>query len=367
MHEIKIGIIGCGVISDIYLANMKGVFDVLDVGFVADRFPEKAKEKAEQYGIPKWGTVPELLADDSIRIVVNLTTPLSHYQVAKDALLAGKNVYTEKPLGIDRVQGRELVDLAAEKGLLIGGAPDTFLGSGLQACRRAIDDGLIGKIVGATATFTHPGHETWHPSPRFFYQKGGGPVLDVGPYYITALVNLIGPVASVAGHARKTYEERTITSKPLYGTKIPVDVPTHYSSSLEFEDGALATTIFSFDVWGTTHPFIEIYGSKGSLNVPDPNTFDGPVRFLEARKDEWVALPVQENFRENSRGLGVADMAYAMLNGRTPRANGNLTYHVLDVMEGMDDAARQGRTIVIESTCERPKAMPLDASPKGWD
>lgn len=367
MDRIKIGIIGCGVISDIYLTNLTGMFGVIEVAACADMFVEKAQSQAAKYNIPKACTPQELLEDPAIKIVVNLTTPLSHYEVAKAALLAGKHVYTEKPLSVNREQGRELLELAIEKNLLLGGAPDTFLGAGIQACRKAIDEGLIGDIVGAVALFTCPGHERWHPAPAFYYEVGGGPVLDVGPYYLTALVNLIGPVAAVTGHARKTYAERTVSSEPLKGQKIPVEVPTHYSMSLQFENGAIGTMIHSFDVWGANLPRIEIYGSKGSLSAPDPNTFGGPAKILLAGESEWTDLPLEGVFTEESRGLGVADMAYSIINKRDFRANGQLTYHVLDVMEGMDDAAQSERHYHIQSSCERPAAMPGSPNPEGWD
>lgn len=367
MDNVTVGIIGCGVISDIYLTNLTSVFPNVDVRFCADIVPEKAQSQAEKYGVPKHGTTEELLADDAIEIVVNLTTPLHHYPVAKEVLEAGKCVYNEKPLSINRVLGRELLEMAREKGLLIGGAPDTFLGAGIQACRRAIDDGLIGEIVGATAFFTTPGHERWHPAPAFYYAVGGGPVFDMAPYYFTAMVSLIGPVAAVTGHARKTAPERVVGSEPLKGAKIPVEVPTHYSSSVEFANGAIGTAVFSFDVWGTHLPKLEIYGTKGSLGVPDPNTYDGPALWYQAGEKEWEELPLGTSFRKNSRGLGVADMAFALRNGRRPRADGALTYHVLDIMEGLDDGAKSGGHYRLESRAERPAPMPVDAEPKGWE
>ena len=367
MEKIGVGVIGCGVISDIYLKNMTGLFPVLDVRAAADVIPEKAAARADQYKIPKHGAPEELLADDSIHLIVNLTTPPHHFSVARAALSAGKSVYSEKPLGITRGQGRELLAMAAERKLHVGGAPDTFLGAGIQACRRAMDQGVIGDAVGAAAFCTGPGHEHWHPDPAFYYQSGGGPVFDMAPYYLTALVSILGPILNVRGHARKTHSRRIISSEPLKGTEIPVEVPTHYSSSLEFASGALATAIFSFDVWGSRLPGIEIYGTEGSLSLPDPNTFDGPARYLKARESDWTDLPLGRCFRENCRGLGAADMAYAILNGRKPRADGDIAGHVLDVMEAMGDAAEAGGGYGIESRCERPAAMPEDACPEGWD
>ena len=367
MERIGVGVMGCGVISDIYLKNMTHLFPILDVRAVADVVPAKAAARAGQYGIPRHGAPADVLADNSIAIVVNLTTPPHHYSVAKAALSAGKNVYNEKPLVMTRVQGRELLAMAGERNLHVGGAPDTFLGAGIQTCRRAVDAGLIGDVVGAAAFCAGPGHEHWHPSPAFYYQAGGGPVFDMAPYYLTALIALLGPVSAVSGHARQTHPRRIIASEPLKGTAIRVEVPTHYSSSLEFAGGALATTMFSFDVWGSRLPMLEIYGSAGSMSLPDPNTFDGPARYLKAGETDWTELPLGPWFRENCRGLGVADMAYAILNRRKPRADGDLAHHVLDVMEAMGDTAKTGDGHRIASRCERPTAMPEEASPDGWD
>ena len=367
MEKIGVGVMGCGVISDVYLKNMTRLFPVLDVRAVADVIPEKAAARAGQHKIPRHGAPEDLLSDDSIRIIVNLTTPPHHCSVAKEALGAGKNVYNEKPLGMTREEGRELMDMAAEGGLHGGGAPDTFLGAGIQACRRGMDAGLIGDAVGAAAFCVGPGHEHWHPSPAFYYHAGGGPVFDMAPYYLTALVSLLGPISGVRGHARRTHSRRIISSEPLKGTEISVEVPTHYSSSLEFAGGALASVMFSFDVWGSGLPRLEIYGSKGSLSLPDPNGFDGPARYLKAGETEWRELPLGASFRENCRGLGVADMAYAILRRRKPRADGDMAYHVLEVMEAMGDSGEAGGAHRIESRCGRPAAMPPDASPEGWD
>jgi predicted dehydrogenase len=309
--------------------------------------------------VPRACTTEELLADPEIQIVINITTPNSHAEVAFAVLEANKCVYNEKPLAIRREDGQRILEIAKEKGLLVGGAPDTFLGGGIQTCRKLIDDGWIGEPIAATAFMLGHGHESWHPDPEFYYKVGGGPMFDMGPYYLTALVNLVGPVRRVTGSTRITFPERTITSQPKYGTKITVDIPTHVVGVLDFQNGAIGTIITSFDVWGAQVPRIEIYGSAGSLSVPDPNTFGGPVRVLRAGSREWVEVPLLYGYAENSRGLGVADMAYALLSGRAHRANDQLTFHVLDIMHAIHDASREDKHVMLESTCERPALLPL--------
>lgn len=363
MGKTKVGIIGCGKISGIYLKNLTGTFEEVEVAAVADMVPERAKEKAEEYNIPKACSVNGLLADEEIQIVVNLTIPKAHADVSLSVLEAGKNVYIEKPLSVTREDGKKIVKKAAEKGLLVGCAPDTFLGAGIQTSIKLINDGWIGKPVAATAFMMCHGHERWHPDPEFYYQVGGGPMFDMGPYYLTALISMLGPVARVTGTTAITHETRTITSQPKYGKVIDVEVPTHVNGVLDFKSGAIATIITSFDVWSHQLPRIEIYGSEGSLSVPDPNTFGGPVLIRRKDAGNWSEMPLTHLYSENSRGLGVADMARALKSGGMNRANGNLAYHVLDIMHGIHDAAREGRHINLESTCERPEAMPMGLIP----
>jgi predicted dehydrogenase len=355
---VKVGIIGCGNISSVY-CKAGGRFDILELCGCADLIQERAEARAAQFDIPSACGVGELLADPEIEIVVNLTIPKAHAEVALAALEAGKSVYNEKPLAVSRADGLRILQLAKAKGLLVGGAPDTFLGGGIQTCRKLIDDGWIGEPVAATAFMMGHGHESWHPDPEFYYKVGGGPMFDMGPYYLTALVNLMGPVKRVTGSTRITFPERTITSKPKFGTMIKVDVPTHVVGVLDFRSGAIGTIITSFDVWGAELPRIEVYGSRGSLSVPDPNGFGGPVRIRQAGAKEWIEVPLAYGYRDNSRGLGVADMAYALRSGRPHRANGDLTYHVLDIMEAVHDASREGRHVELSSTCERPAPLPL--------
>jgi predicted dehydrogenase len=360
MKKVKVGVVGCGNISSIYFENMTKVFDILEVKAVVDLDKSRSQKASEAYGIPVvYDTVDEMLADKEIEIVLNITTPPHHAAVCIAALQAGKNVYVEKPLAIAREDGLKIKQLAEKKGLLAGGAPDTFMGGGIQTCRKLIEDGWIGEPVACTAFMTCHGHESWHPDPEFYYKTGGGPMFDMGPYYLTALVNLMGPVESVAGSTRITFPTRTITSEKKYGTVIDVEVPTHVAGLINFASGAIGTIITSFDIWAAELPRIEIYGSLGTLSVPDPNGFGGPVRYYKAGMKEWQEIPVLHGYTENSRGVGVADMAYALRSGRKHRANVDLTYHVLDIMHACRDACREGLTFRLSSTCEKPAPMPV--------
>ncbi len=355
---VKVGVVGCGNISDIYLRTCP-TFEILEVVACADLIPERAQAKAAQHDIPRACGVEELLADPAIEIVLNLTIPRAHASVALAALDAGKSVYNEKPLAITRAEGRRMLDLAEEQGRLVGGAPDTFLGAGIQTCRELIDDGAIGTPVAATAFMVNHGHEGWHPDPAFYYQIGGGPMFDMGPYYLTALVALLGPARRVTGSARISFPERTIASQPRAGARIAVEVPTHVAGVVDFASGAIATIITSFDVWSAQLPLIEIYGSEGTLSVPDPNTFGGPVYLRRAEEDARRQVPLIYGYAENSRGLGVADLAYALRTGRPARASGELAYHVLDIMHAIHDASRDGRHVELASSCARPAPLPL--------
>ena len=358
---VKIGIVGCGNISAAYL-KIAPTFDILEVAACADLDPERAQARAEEFEVPRACSVEELLADPSIEIVINLTIPGAHAAVGLAALEAGKCVYNEKPLAVSREDGRRVVDKALERGLLLGGAPDTFLGGGHQTCRKLVDDGWIGEPVAAAAFMVGHGHENWHPDPAFYYKQGGGPMFDMGPYYLTALVNLMGPVRRVTGMTRITFPERTITSEPKFGEKIEVEVPTHIAGVMEFGNGAVGTITTSFDVWGGQLPRIEVYGTEGSLSVPDPNGFGGRVQVKRGR-GEWQDVPLTHEYTENSRSVGVADMAYALRSGRAHRVNGDLAYHVLDVMHAFHDAQDEGRRVDLQSTCERPAALPLGLIP----
>ncbi|MCX6344802.1 MAG: Gfo/Idh/MocA family oxidoreductase [Armatimonadetes bacterium] len=349
-------IIGCGNISDIYFQNGK-VFEAFDIVACADLIPERATAKAEEYGC-KAMSVEEVLTDPSIDIIINLTIPIAHAEVAFRAVEAGKSVHNEKPLTITREDGRKLLAMAKAKGVRVGCAPDTFMGGGIQTCIKLIDDGWIGEPIGATAFMTCHGHESWHPDPEFYYKVGGGPMFDMGPYYLTALVAMMGPVKRVTGSTRITFPERTITSQPKYGTKVKVDVPTHVAGIMDFANGAIGTIITSFDVWTAELPRIEIYGTEGTLSVPDPNGFGGPVRVMRPGS-ALMEVPLTHGYSENSRGIGVADMAYALKSGRPHRASGELAFHVLDIMHAFHDSSNQGKHIQLESSCTRPTPLPL--------
>jgi predicted dehydrogenase len=358
VETTKIGVVGCGNISGIYLEAGR-VFDILEIVACADLLPERASAKAAEYHIPKACSMEELLADPEIEIVVNLTIPRAHAEVALAALQAGKSVHNETPLAVSREDGMQLLKLGRERGLRVGCAPDTFLGGGLQTCRKLIDDGWIGEPVAATAFMLCHGHESWHPDPDFYYQPGGGPMFDMGPYYLTALVHLMGPVRRVTGSAQITFPERLITSQPKHGTKIKVNVPTHVAGIMDFANGAVGTIVTSFDVWSAQVPHIEIYGTEGSLSVPDPNGFGGPVLVRRAGASDWSEVPLTHGYAKNSRGIGVADMAYALRSGRPQRASGDMAYHVLDIMHAFHDASREGRHVELSSTCTRPAPLPL--------
>lgn len=362
--KVKVGVIGCGNISGIYLKNLKR-FNVTEVAACADIVLDKARAKAEEFSIPRACTVDELLDDPEIGLVLNLTIPKAHAEVALKALTKGKSVYNEKPLALKLEEGKKILTLARRKNLLVGCAPDTFMGAGIQTCRKLIDGGAIGEPVAATAFMMCHGHESWHPDPEFYYDVGGGPMFDMGPYYLTALVNLIGPVKRVHGIARVTFAERTITSAPKNGKRIRVKTPTHIAGTIDFKNGAVVTMVTSFDVWHHTLPHIEIHGTLGSLQVPDPNSFGGPVRLRRAQDKEWQEIPLSYKYAENSRGVGVADMARALLGGKNKhRANGGLALHVLETMHAFLASSRTGRCAAIDSKCRKPE--PMDARAAEW-
>jgi Predicted dehydrogenases and related proteins len=349
---INIGMVGVGAISGIYLENITKRFKEIQLVAVCDLVKERALNAQAKYNVPKvYDTMHELFADPEIDLVLNLTRPYEHYEVDKAALLAGKHVYSEKPLGASLAEGVELVKLAEEKGLMLGGAPDTFLGAGIQTCRKIIDDGLIGDPLGAAAFMICRGHETWHPDPAFYYKYGGGPMFDMGPYYLTAMVNLLGSVKAVTGLAKKSFDQRLITSQPFAGTVVDVDVPTYITGIMEMDSGVTATLFTTFDVVYDGQARFEIYGSEGTLFVPDPNGFGGPVQLLrrgEGRKDMELVF----DYPDNSRALGLADMAKALETGRAPRASYKQTLHVLEVMDAFTTSSqKQGRVEINSKYC----------------
>ncbi len=368
MEPMKAGLIGCGNISDTYL-QMAPRFAGLDIVACADIMPEAAAAKAAEYNVAA-KDVAAMLADPEIELLINLTVPNAHAEVTQRALDAGKHVYSEKPLAATFAGARQIAETAARTGRRVGCAPDTFLGGGHQRARRLVDDGVIGRPVGATALFLSPGMESWHPNPDFFFKPGGGPVLDVGPYYIAALVNLMGPVRRVTSSATISHPERTITSEPLKGTKIQVEVPTHVSGTLEFHSGALAAFMASWDVQRHAHNPIEIYGTAASLIVPDPNFFGGDCK-VGRSGSEWESVgpdglafaePNWTTSREtkvaNHRIIGALDMAYAIRADRPHRANLEFALHTLEIIEALATSAQRHTHVDVESTCERPAAVP---------
>ncbi|KKO54588.1 Gfo/Idh/MocA family protein [Paenibacillus sp. DMB20] len=352
MKTIKAGIIGCGNISGIYMENI-AKFPSLDIVACADIDVRKAQIQAEKHDIPLACSPEELLARPEIELIINLTIPAVHAKVSLQALEAGKHVYAEKPLALTLEQGRRVLDTARQKGLLVGSAPDTFLGAGLQTALQLIQKGSIGRPVSAVAFMMSPGHEHWHPDPEFYYGEGGGPMFDMGPYYLTALVQLLGPIRSVAGMTSKALRERTVTSDKKYGSRIPVAIPTHVVGTLAFESGAVAAMVTSFDIFGgSTLPHIEIHGTEGSMLVPDPNTFGGPVKYRRTGDLEWSEAPLMEGYAANSRGLGPVDMADALLNHGKHKANGELAYHVLEAMWAFQLSSDSGCYYEMKSTCD---------------
>jgi predicted dehydrogenase len=274
-------------------------------------------------------------------------------------LKAGRHVYSEKPLAVSREEAEAIVAEAAQKQRRVGCAPDTFFGAGIQTCRKIIDEGYLGQPLGASVHLCVPGQEFWHPEPEFYYQAGGGPLLDMAPYYLTALVYLLGPIRSVTAKAKASYEEREIRRGPRKGKKIQVEVPTFVAGAVEFESGPIASLLASYDVWATEHPHIEIYGTEGTLLVPDPDRFEGPVRISRKRRG-WMQMPLHSDYSSNHRGIGVADMAHALLSGRPHRASAELAYHVLEAALSLAGSAERGSHISIESRCERPAPLPSD-------
>ena len=369
MDKTAIGIIGCGNISDAYLKGAARS-DLVTVKAVADINADAAAAKAAVYDVQAM-SIDQLLADDEISIVINITVPLAHAEVSRAILSAGKHVYSEKPLAATLDDGRAIVAAAEDAGLRIGCAPDTFLGAAHQACRQAIDQGRIGRVVGGAAAVLTHGMEHWHPNPAFFFKAGGGPVLDLGPYYITQLVNMIGPVARVTSIASRGSETRTVTSDgPMTGQTIDVEVPTTVNAALDFESGANIALTASWDVWRSERLPIEIYGSEGSMLVPDPNNFGGEP-MVSDREGDWQPLDISAFAygvpnRDASKGkkvadyriIGLLDMAAALKTGRQHRANGDLALHVLEIMEALIRSSEEGRYITIDSRPDRPAPLP---------
>jgi predicted dehydrogenase len=352
--KYKVGIVGCGNISGIYLKNLPS-FENLEVTAVADLDLDRASAKAEEFGVARALTVEEMLASD-VDVIVNLTIPAAHGEIGLAALNAGKHVYNEKPLSIELEDARKMLELAKSKNLRVGCAPDTFLGAGLQTARAVLDAGTIGQPVGAHAMMVSTGPEAWHPDPEFFFKRGAGPLFDMGPYYITALVHLFGAVKRVTANARITHASRTVGSGPKKGQQITVETPTHIAGVLEFSAGMLATLTMSFDAMQGSAPNIEIMGSQGALLVNDPNMFTGVLQTRDSKYD-WHDVPIMRPYSENTRGLGVADMMKAHSESRAHRASGELAFHALEVMHGVLTAAQESRFVDILSQPAQPAPL----------
>ncbi len=353
----RVGILGCGVISGVYAAKLAAAPDV-EVVACADLVSERARALAAKHGIREVLEPEKLLGHPDVEVVLNLTVPAVHARLSQAALDAGKSVYGEKPLALGLADGRRLLESAASAGLRLGCAPDTFLGGGLQTCRKLVDGGAIGEPLAANAFFGSAGPESWHPSPQFFYQRGGGPLFDLGPYYLTALVHLLGPARRVTGSARISRAKREITSQPLAGTIMDVEVATHVASVIDFASGPVATLITSFDVQTSRAKNIEIYGTEATLAVPDPNTFGGPVQIRRRGEKEWTDVPLTHANAAQSRGIGLLEMVRAQRAGVPHRASGELACHVLELMEKSVVASETGRHRAIETRCARPAALP---------
>lgn len=363
---LGVGIIGCGNISAAYL-KLAPLFNNIEVRAVADINKESAEARAKEFGV-KAQTVKELLENDDIAIVVNLTVPASHFKVSKDILKAGKHVYSEKPLTLSVAEGTVLLKLARKKKLRVASAPDTFLGGSHQLARKAIDEGKIGKVVAGTCHFMGHGMEMWHPNPDFFYQPGGGPILDMGPYYIANLVNLLGPVKRVAALSGMGRKERTITNGPRNGEKLKVKTPTTFQALVEFKQGAMITLSMSWDVFAHKHQNMELYGTEGSMFVPDPNFFGGDV-MIAGTDTEVKALPSWDHpfgmpnmdhgpdRFANYRCAGVADLADAILQKRDARCAIERPLHAVDVMTSIMKSGKTGKFVTIKTTCSRPRAL----------
>lgn len=353
---MKVGIIGCGNISQAYFNGIKR-FQNLELAGCADIKKEAAELKAEKNDTRAMA-VDELLGDQDIDIVVNLTIPSVHAEVSLQILEAGKHVHSEKPLAVLLEDGRKILQAAEERGLRVSCAPDTFLGAGLQTCRKLLDDNWIGKPISGTAYMMSKGPESWHPNPFFFYQQGAGPMFDVGPYYITALIHLLGPVKRVAGITTTGYSERIAGSEDIRGARIPVETPTHVSGVLEFHNGASVTLVMSFDVYAHGHAPIELYGTLGSLKVPDPNTFGGTPQVYTPNSEVWNDVSLTHGYSDNSRGIAVSDLAAAIEQSREHRCSGKLAYHVLEIMHAFEKSSTTGKHVSIASMCEKPALLP---------
>lgn len=361
---LNVGIIGVGTISAQYFAELPKL-PGLHLVAVADVNEARAQEVAAEQGVEAL-SVDALLADERIDAVLNLTIPAAHIEIATRALHAGKHVYGEKPLALDPAAAASMLTLAREVGLRVGSAPDTVLGTGVQTARELLDSGAVGDPVAAAVHWSSPGHELWHPAPQFYYQPGGGPLFDMAPYYLTTLVTLLGPVLRVSGVATRSNRLRTIATGSQAGTAIPVDVDTQVSAILEHASGVTSTITVSFEIWASRAPLFEVYGTAGTIAVPDPNRFSDPVEVWTVDAPEWTEVPVSAGFADAGRGFGLAEMAHAIETDRPHRASGELAFHVLEIMDAVLRAAHEHEVIVLTSTVARPQLVPAGSTPSSW-
>ncbi len=363
---VGIGFIGTGMISDTYLENLTPFPDVRVV-ILGNRDVQRARQQAEKYRVPQWGSPDDVLGHPDVEIVVNLTIPAVHVEVSSQAVAAGKHVWSEKPISVDRASGAALLEQARSAGLLIGTAPDTVLGQGVQTARRAIARGDIGVPLSAQTVMQYAGPDIFHPNPEFLFAKGAGPVLDVGPYYLTTLVHIFGPCAWVAAVGSRSRATRTVQVGDRAGTTFPVDVPTHVSAIAQFAGGGVSQSVFSFQSPLTQLGMVEITGTEGTMIIPDPNEFTGEVKITRAptfaaltAEPEWDIIPVTGALA--GRGTGVLDMARSIRTGSLPLASGELGYHVLDSLLAIDEAVVSGQVVNITSTVD-----PVPLVPEDWD
>jgi predicted dehydrogenase len=365
--DLRVGIIGCGNISTAYL-QLASMFKGYDIVAVADINMDNARARAAEFDV-RAQTVDDLLAAADVDLVINLTIPAAHVDVSRAILKAGKHVYSEKPFVLSLAEAQELGDIAKAEGVRIGSAPDTFMGGSHQLARNLIDAGAIGKVTSGTAVVMSSGMEDWHPNPDFFFQKGGGPILDLVPYYICNLVQLLGPVQKVTSFTGMASDTRTIQNGPRNGETVPVETPTTIHSVLSFESGAIITLLASWDVWASNHPIMELYGSEGTMDVPDPNFFGGILTVTERSGDpvekSWdhpFSVPNFEETQANYRGAALADMALAIAEGRPHRCNDEFATHVVEVMTAILEAGETGTVMTMTTTCSKPDVLGPDAA-----
>lgn len=374
MEKMRIGVMGCGEICNIYITNLQNHFNNVEVISCSDLYMDKAEATKEKYGLKRAYTNEDMLADPEVDIVLNLTIPAVHYQLNMAILNAGKHVYCEKPLALNNEETADILRLAKEKNLRVSDAPDTFLGPGIQTVRKLIDDGAIGDLIGFTANFCTPGHEHWHPSPMFYYQPGGGPMRDMGPYFLTALVSILGPVDEVF-----CYTKTGFPTRPVKGQMVTVPIPTHYAGVMKMKNGVFGNINMSFDTWYTQLPHLEIYGTKGMITVPHPNGTGGPVKLfkgveygedMDSRPDYMDRLgmlygpgklkyyeeqPLIYKGSDNMRGVAAAEMAAAIAEGRPHLASGEMAAHIVDIQNCFEQASNEGRVVKLTTSFELPE------------